>query len=73
MVSPYIDNLMLYADPFHGYCVALVVAAQPTLEAWAAKQSINYNDFAALCEKEESVKEVYASLARVCIRNSYLT
>ncbi|XP_044475878.1 long chain acyl-CoA synthetase 9, chloroplastic-like [Mangifera indica] len=64
IVSPYVDNIMLYADPFHSYCVALVVAAQAALEAWAAKQGISFNDFAALCEKEESVKEVHASLVK---------
>lgn len=64
-MSPYVDNIMLYADPFHSYCVALVVAAQAALEAWAAKQGISFNDFAALCEKEESVKEVHASLVKV--------
>ncbi|KAJ0024546.1 hypothetical protein Pint_08185 [Pistacia integerrima] len=71
IVSPYVDNIMLYVDPFHSYCVALVVAAQHALEAWAAKQGINYNDFAALCEKEESVKEVHASLVKAA-KNAHL-
>lgn len=58
---------MLHADPFHSYCVALVVAAQPAVEEWAAKQGIVYNSFAELCEKEETMKEVYASLVKVCL------
>ncbi|KAH9691166.1 Long chain acyl-CoA synthetase 9 [Citrus sinensis] len=65
IVSPYVDNIMMHADPFHSYCVALVVASQPAVEEWAAKQGIVYNDFAELCEKEETVKEVYASIVKV--------
>ncbi|KAH9756993.1 Long chain acyl-CoA synthetase 9 [Citrus sinensis] len=61
IVSPYVDNIMMHADPFHSYCVALVVASQPAVEEWAAKQGIVYND---LCEKEETVKEVYASIVK---------
>lgn len=65
IVSPYVDNIMMHADPFHSYCVALVVASQPAVEEWAAKQGIVYNDFTELCEKEETVKEVYASIVKV--------
>ncbi|GAY41784.1 hypothetical protein CUMW_062110 [Citrus unshiu] len=64
IVSPYVDNIMMHADPFHSYCVALVVASQPAVEEWAAKQGIVYNDFTELCEKEETVKEVYASIVK---------
>lgn len=64
IVSPYVDNILMHADPFHSYCVALVVASQPAVEEWAAKQGIVYNDFAELCEKEETVKEVYASIVK---------
>ena len=64
-VSPYLDNIMLYADPFYSYCVALVVASQSTLEDWAVKQGISFTDFADLCEKEETIKEVQASLLKV--------
>ncbi|TXG52980.1 hypothetical protein EZV62_022149 [Acer yangbiense] len=64
-VSPYVDNIMLHADPFHSYCVALVVAAQHAVEDWAANQGIVYADFAELCDKEETVKEVHASLVKV--------
>ncbi|KAK6132306.1 hypothetical protein DH2020_033930 [Rehmannia glutinosa] len=63
-VSPYVDNIMLHADSFHSYCVALVVAAQPSLEAWASKQGITYSDFSELCEKEETLKEVSTSLLK---------
>ncbi|EYU22973.1 hypothetical protein ABFS82_03G098300 [Erythranthe guttata] len=63
-VSPYIDNIMMYADSFHSYCVALVVASQSSLEAWASKQGITYSDFSELCEKEETLKEVSTSLIK---------
>lgn len=65
IVSPYVDNLMLHADPFHSYCVAIVVAAQAAVEDWARKHGINFGDFQELCQKEETIKEVYASLVKV--------
>uniref|UniRef100_A0A2P2JA64 AMP-dependent synthetase/ligase domain-containing protein n=1 Tax=Rhizophora mucronata TaxID=61149 RepID=A0A2P2JA64_RHIMU len=64
IVSPYVDNIMLHADPFRSYCVALVVAAQQALEAWASKQGIAFADFAELCAKKETIKEVQASLLK---------
>ncbi|KAI9106638.1 hypothetical protein K1719_022166 [Acacia pycnantha] len=63
-VSPYVDNIMLYADPFHSYCVALVVASQSAVEEWASRQGIAYSDFSELCGKEETVQEVKASLVK---------
>ncbi|KAM2449660.1 hypothetical protein PS1_019744 [Malus domestica] len=63
-VCPYVDNIMLHADPFHSYCVALVVASRVTLEEWAAKQEITFTDFADLCSKAETIKEVQASLVK---------
>lgn len=65
-MSPYVDNLMLHADPFHSYCVALVVPSQHALEEWASKLGIAFSDFADLCEKQETVKEVQASFVKVC-------
>lgn len=65
-MSPYVDNIMVHADPFHSYCVALVVAAEPALEDWAAQKGIVYVDFAELCDKEETLKEMHASLVQVC-------
>ncbi|KAJ9146309.1 hypothetical protein P3X46_028591 [Hevea brasiliensis] len=63
-VSLYVDNMMLHADPFHSYCVALVVPSQPALEEWASKQGIAFSDFADLCEKKETIKEVQASFLK---------
>ncbi|AQK39529.1 Long chain acyl-CoA synthetase 9 chloroplastic [Zea mays] len=64
IVSPYVENIMIHADPFHNYCVALVVAAHIELESWASQQGIKYNDFSDLCQKQEAVKEVLGSLAK---------
>ncbi|XP_037496340.1 long chain acyl-CoA synthetase 9, chloroplastic [Jatropha curcas] len=64
IVSPYVDNMMLHADPFHSYCVALVVPAQPALEDWASKQGISFTSFSDLCERNEAIKEVQASLGK---------
>ena len=56
---------MLHADPFHSYCVALLVASQHAVEDWASKQGIPFTDFADLCEKEKTIKEVHSSLIQV--------
>lgn len=64
MISPYVDNIMLHADSFRSYCVALVLASQPTVEGWALKQGIAFVDFADLCQKEETVREVHGSLVK---------
>ncbi|OVA04796.1 AMP-dependent synthetase/ligase [Macleaya cordata] len=63
-VSPYVDNIMLHADPFHSYCVALVVASQHALEDWAVKNGVLFTGFSDLCQKEETVKEVHGSLVK---------
>ncbi|KAI3522313.1 hypothetical protein L1887_11849 [Cichorium endivia] len=63
-VSPYVDNIMLHANSFHSYCVALVVASQASLESWALQKGIKFDDFTSLCQMEETVKEVYASLIK---------
>ena len=64
-MSPYVDNIMLHANSFHSYCVALVVASLPAVEGWASKQGIAFINFSDLCQKEETVKEVHASLVKV--------
>eukprot|EP01018_Ginkgo_biloba_P013430 Gb_03324 [translate_table: standard] len=64
-VSHYLENIMLHADPFHIYCVALVVPSQQALESWAQKEEVNYKDFADLCQKSETIKEVQSSILKV--------
>uniref|UniRef100_A0A7C8Z9C6 Long-chain-fatty-acid--CoA ligase n=1 Tax=Opuntia streptacantha TaxID=393608 RepID=A0A7C8Z9C6_OPUST len=62
--SHYVDNIMVYADPFHNYCVALVVPSHSALEKWAQESGIEYKSFSELCEKAEAIKEVQASLSK---------
>lgn len=62
--SKYVENVMLHADPFHNYCVALVVPARQVLEQWAKSGGISYNDYAELCTKKEAISEVQQSLAK---------
>ncbi|XP_031489091.1 long chain acyl-CoA synthetase 9, chloroplastic [Nymphaea colorata] len=64
IASPYVDNIMLHADPFHSYCVALVVPFAQPLEDWAEKQGLLYTDLTDLCQNEECIKEVHASLVK---------
>ncbi|KAI4364118.1 hypothetical protein MLD38_020251 [Melastoma candidum] len=61
--SNYVDNIMVYADPFHSFCVALIVPSQPDIEKWARENNVQYNDFAQLCEKPEAIAEVQKSLS----------
>jgi long-chain acyl-CoA synthetase len=63
--SSYVDNIMLYADPFRNYCAALVVPALQALEKWAQALGINFNDFGELCQKDQAIKEVQQSLWKV--------
>ncbi|KAD5318191.1 hypothetical protein E3N88_18137 [Mikania micrantha] len=63
--SRYVENIMLHADPFHSYCVALVVPPHQVLEQWAQSAGINYKDFADLCDKKETISEVQQSLTKV--------
>ncbi|KAK6774496.1 hypothetical protein RDI58_029735 [Solanum bulbocastanum] len=63
--SNYVDNIMAYADPFHNYCVALVVPSQKVLEKWAQENGIEHRAFSDLCNKVEAVKEVQQSLSKV--------
>lgn len=56
---------MVYADPFHNYCVALVVPAHQALEKWAQNSGINYKDFEGLCQNDQAIKEVQQSLSKV--------
>ncbi|XP_062199820.1 long chain acyl-CoA synthetase 8 [Phragmites australis] len=63
--SNYVDNIMVYADPFHNYCVALVVPAHQALQKWAQNSGINYKNFEELCQNDQATKEVQQSLSKV--------
>lgn len=65
--SNYVDNIMVYADPFHNYCVALVVPSQKVLEKWAEENGVEHRAFSDLCNKVEAVNEVQQSLSKVCL------
>ncbi|GLT94224.1 hypothetical protein SLE2022_119770 [Rubroshorea leprosula] len=65
MLSNYVDNIMVYADPLHSYCVALVVPSHQDLEKWAQQAGIKYKDFAELCSRAETIIEVQQSLSKV--------
>ncbi|KAK7282728.1 hypothetical protein RIF29_11731 [Crotalaria pallida] len=62
--SPFVDNIMLHADPFHSFCVALVVVSHAALEDLASEHGVGYYDLSELCRKEETVREVLASLVK---------
>ncbi|XP_031491590.1 long chain acyl-CoA synthetase 8-like isoform X1 [Nymphaea colorata] len=60
----YVESIMVHADPFHNYCVALVVPSHAVLEKWAQSSGVQYKDFADLCDKKEAVEEVQKALAK---------
>ncbi|PUZ46602.1 hypothetical protein GQ55_7G093400 [Panicum hallii var. hallii] len=62
--SNYVVSIMVYADPFHNYCVALVVPAHQALEKWAQDSGINYKEFEELCQNDQAIKEVQQSLSK---------
>jgi len=55
--SPYVDNLMVYADSNHSFCVALVVASK-ALKDWAGGKDLNGK------EVEEEVKKSMQKVAK---------
>jgi len=64
MTSNYVDNIMVYADPFLNFCVALVVPIHQVLEKWAKEAGISYKDFPDLCSNVEAAKEIQQSLLK---------
>lgn len=65
VVSPYVENIMVHADPFHSYAVAILVASQHALESFAQSKGIEYKSFEDLCENEAAIKEILSSLQKV--------
>ncbi|XP_058112712.1 long chain acyl-CoA synthetase 8 [Magnolia sinica] len=64
MTSNYVESIMVHADPFQNYCVALVVPSRQVLENWAQSAGIEYKDFPDLCKKKEAIGEVQQSLLK---------
>ncbi|XP_078434969.1 long chain acyl-CoA synthetase 9, chloroplastic-like [Wolffia australiana] len=62
--SPYVDNVMVHADPFHSFCVALVVPSGPALETWARHRGLAFSNLAHLCQTHDAVAEVLSSLTK---------
>lgn len=69
--SSYVNNIMVYVDPFHNYCVALVVPSHQAIEKWAQNTGIAYKDFPDLCQKTEAAHEVQQSLLKVSLAMLY--
>ncbi|CAA6667667.1 unnamed protein product [Spirodela intermedia] len=65
IASPYVDSIMVHADPFQSFCVALIVASPPALEAWAHQRGLPFADLPDLCRKREATTEVLSSLIKV--------
>ncbi|XP_027127318.1 long chain acyl-CoA synthetase 8-like [Coffea arabica] len=65
ITSSYVDNIMVYVDPFHNYCVALVVPSHQALKKWAEDSGISHDKFSDLCNKTEAINEVQKSLSKV--------
>lgn len=63
--SRYVDSIMLYADPFHSHCIAIVVAVQAALEEWANDTGVQYSNFSDLCSNPATIKEVLSSISKV--------
>lgn len=65
--SNYVANIMVYANSFKSYCVALVVPVREELEKWAANAGVAYQAFEELCENEKATSEVQQSLLKVSL------
>ncbi|KAI5565820.1 hypothetical protein BDE02_14G145400 [Populus trichocarpa] len=63
--SDYVDNIMVHANPFHNYCVALIVPSHRILEKWAQEAGIQHQNFSELCNEADAVSEVEQSLSKV--------
>ncbi|KAH8489685.1 hypothetical protein H0E87_025058 [Populus deltoides] len=64
-LSDYVDNIMVHANPFHNYCVALIVPSRRILEKWAQEAGIQHQNFSELCKEDDAVSEVEQSLSKV--------
>jgi long-subunit acyl-CoA synthetase (AMP-forming) len=65
IVSPYMENIMINTNPFHNFCVALVVAAQIELQSWASQQGIK-TTISQICARSKRLLKK-CSLAKVCV------
>jgi hypothetical protein len=56
---------MINIDPFHNYCVVLVVVAQIELQSWAFQQGIK-TTISHICGRSKRLLKK-CSLAKVCV------
>ncbi|XP_019162362.1 PREDICTED: long chain acyl-CoA synthetase 8-like [Ipomoea nil] len=63
--SDYVDTIMAYADPFHNYCIALIVPSREALLNWAEEYGFRTRNIPELCDRQEAVKEIQHSLYEV--------
>eukprot|EP00121_Abeoforma_whisleri_P008437 Awhi_evm2s7745 len=66
----YIDNMMIYADPLHSYCVALVTVNK-SIEAWATKNGIEVTEWKEFVHNPSVVAEVLSAI-QTCAKSSKL-
>lgn len=64
MSSPYVENIMMYADPFHKFAIALVVPNKGTLKNSPAVNESPLEDPESLYKEPALLKEVQESLEK---------
>nr|GMC85700.1 long chain acyl-CoA synthetase 8-like [Ipomoea batatas] len=65
--SDYVASIMVYADPFHNYCIALIVPSREALLNWAEEYGFRTRNLPELCDRLEAIKEIQHSLYEVGI------
>ncbi|CAI5514909.1 unnamed protein product [Closterium sp. Naga37s-1] len=61
-VSPFVDNLLVFADSTKSCAVALVVPVPAAVTDFAKRKGIEEEDYAKLCAREDVVGEVLRCL-----------
>ncbi|CAI7785298.1 unnamed protein product, partial [Closterium sp. NIES-54] len=64
-VSPFVDNLLVFADSTKSCAVALVVPVPAAVTDFAKRKGIEEEDYAKLCAREDVVGEVLRCLHKV--------
>ncbi|CAI5972403.1 unnamed protein product [Closterium sp. NIES-64] len=64
-VSPFVDNLLVFADSTKSFAVALVVPVPAAVTDFAKSRGIEEEDYAKLCGREDVVGEVLRCLQKV--------
>ncbi|CAI5531223.1 unnamed protein product [Closterium sp. Naga37s-1] len=64
-VSPFVDNLLVFADSTKSFAVALVVPVPAAVTDFAKSRGIEEEDYAKLCARADVVGEVLRCLQKV--------